>query len=62
MTMLIVTSPQCLSISSERADWTKNFWTASIIAQLLYMLGRLGVRDLPEGDLLTWEGCVRTNG
>ena len=24
-------------------------------AQLLYMLRRLGVRDLPEGDVLSWE-------
>jgi len=24
-------------------------------AQLLYMLDRLGLRDLPEGDLLGWE-------
>lgn len=24
-------------------------------AQLLYMLRRLGVKDLPEGDVLTWE-------
>ncbi|MDQ3549429.1 MAG: DinB family protein [Chloroflexota bacterium] len=24
-------------------------------AQVLYMLGKLGLRDLPEGDLLGWE-------
>jgi len=24
-------------------------------AQLLYMLGQLGLRDLPEGDVLSWE-------
>jgi uncharacterized damage-inducible protein DinB len=24
-------------------------------AQLLYMLRRLGIRDLPEGDVLSWE-------
>ena len=28
-------------------------------AQLLNMLRRLGVRDLPEGDLLSWERAAR---
>ena len=27
-------------------------------AQLLYMLRRLGVEELPEGDVLTWEQTV----
>ena len=28
-------------------------------AQLLYLLRRLGVRDLPEGDVLSWEQQLR---
>jgi uncharacterized damage-inducible protein DinB len=28
-------------------------------AQLLYLLRRLGVRDLPEGDALSWEEQAR---
>ena len=28
-------------------------------AQLLYMLRVLGLKDLPEGDVLTWEALVR---
>jgi uncharacterized damage-inducible protein DinB len=28
-------------------------------AQILYMLRRLGVRDLPEGDVLSWESAVQ---
>jgi uncharacterized damage-inducible protein DinB len=27
-------------------------------AQLLYMLKGLGLRDLPEGDVLSWESQV----
>lgn len=30
-------------------------------AQLLYMLRRLGIADLPEGDALTWERMHREN-
>ncbi len=29
-------------------------------AQLLYMLRRLGVMDLPEGDVLSWEQHIRS--
>ena len=29
-------------------------------AQLLYLLRRLGVEDLPEGDVLSWEHQART--
>lgn len=29
-------------------------------AQLLYMLRRLGAKDLPEGDVLSWERHVRS--
>ena len=29
-------------------------------AQLLYMLRRVGVADLPEGDVLSWESQVAT--
>ena len=28
-------------------------------AQVLYMLRVLGLKDLPEGDVLTWEAQVR---
>jgi len=28
-------------------------------AELLHMLGRLGVEDLPEGDVLGWEGQAK---
>lgn len=27
--------------------------------ELLHMLGRLGLPDLPEGDVLSWEGAIR---
>jgi hypothetical protein len=27
--------------------------------ELMHMLDRSGVRDLPEGDLLTWEATAR---
>lgn len=31
-------------------------------AQLLYMLRRLGLENLPEGDVLTWESQARRGG
>lgn len=29
-------------------------------AQLLYLLRQLGLADLPEGDVLSWEGAMRS--
>ncbi len=29
-------------------------------AELLHMLARLGVPDLPEGDVLSWEAALRS--
>ena len=31
-------------------------------AQLLYMMRRLGLKDLPEGDVLSWENQAGTAG
>jgi uncharacterized damage-inducible protein DinB len=31
-------------------------------AQLIYMLKQLGVKDLPEGDVLSWEQALKTSG